>query len=68
MSGELTKEGANERAEHPEGEAFKDWFRAMLNATASCFERDVLRDNVEHLWQAWKNRANEFDEANQWPR
>ena len=41
---------------------FHTHFKRWLRSTESCFERDVLRDCKEQLWEAWKKRANEFDE------
>jgi hypothetical protein len=52
--------GAEERATHPEGEAFNAWFtNLMFRGTESCWERDVLRGNKEALWQTWKAKAAE---------
>jgi hypothetical protein len=53
---------AEDRANHPDGEAFGDWFMDMLlENTHSCFERDVLRDNMNNLWESWKKRGKEYD-------
>lgn len=50
--------GAEERAIHPEGKAFRRFFdRLLLVHTGSCWERDILRDNKEVLWEAWKRKA-----------
>lgn len=50
--------GAEERANHPEGKAFRRFFeRLLLVHTGSCWERDILRDNKEILWLAWKIKA-----------
>ena len=55
---------AKERAEHPEGEAFGNWLvDILLENTNSCFERDVLRDNTDNLWNSWKKRAKEYDKT-----
>lgn len=51
---------AEERATHPQGDDFMDFFHGlMLYQTKSCWERDVLRATKDHLWEAWKARAAE---------
>jgi len=55
--------GADERARHPEGRAFTQFFNTLLTgATSCCFERKILVDCKEQLWSAWKFRAREDDE------
>jgi len=49
--------GAEERATHPEGDEFNAWFNLLMIATPRCFDRDVLRDCKEYLWEAWKRNA-----------
>lgn len=53
---------AEERASHPEGAAFQTIFaRLLIEGTKSCFERTVLCDCKDQLWEAWKIRAIEDD-------
>lgn len=52
---------AYERSWHPEGKYFEEFFTNSLVHTRSCFERDILRDNKNHLWESWKKRAIEYD-------
>lgn len=40
---------------------FYKWFKHTKHQTGSCFERDVLRDCKDALWDAWQKRAQEFD-------
>lgn len=57
------KSPAEDRMSHPEGERFDDfWCRLLIPpSTASCFERDVLREVKNELWEVWKRRADECD-------
>jgi len=55
---------SNEKKNHPEGARFKLFLNNILNKTNSCFERDVIRDNIDNLWDSWKKRAGEFDKNN----
>ena len=32
---------------------FYKYFKKMLHKTDSCFERDVLRESKEDLWESW---------------
>jgi hypothetical protein len=51
--------GATERATHPEGKEFANFFDRLLfpPATKSCWERDLVRAAKETLWDLWKKRA-----------
>lgn len=35
---------------------FYKWFKHLLNKCNSCFERDILRDNKNVLWDTWCDR------------
>lgn len=59
----MTSSGAEDRSTHAEGDRFWKYFRSLLKRTGSCFERDVLRDSIETLWDNWKIRAEEFDKG-----
>ncbi len=49
---------AEERAVHPEGLAFVDFFNRLLtDGTKTCWERSILRSCKELLWVEWKNAA-----------
>lgn len=38
-------------------EDFYKYFKYLLKkCTVSCFERDILRDNRENMWQSWCKR------------
>lgn len=46
---------ADERATHPQGAGFTDWFDTLLLMRgSSCLKRDVLRNCKEVLWDEWK--------------
>jgi len=47
--------GAEERSEHPEGEAFQSFFHDLMwKRTEAAIERQVLRNQKENLWNEWK--------------
>jgi hypothetical protein len=51
-----------EKYSHPEWKGFTDFFnRLLLKATNSCWERDILRDNKDTLWEWWKDYAERCD-------
>lgn len=56
---------AKERANHPEGKDFRRWFKDLLyKGTKSCFERDILRNSQDVLWEEWKKQAESYDRRN----
>lgn len=55
--------GAAERASHPLGKEFHTFYqRLLIDGTKCCWDRDVLRASIEHLWRAYKARAAEDEE------
>jgi len=29
------------------------WYKFLIRKCGNCFERDIVRDNKENLWQSW---------------
>ena len=44
-------------------EEFNRWFTELLYSVATGFDRDILRDSKEVLWEHWRRRALEYDKV-----
>ena len=59
----------NERDLKRERDKFCVYFsRLLLLGARTCFERDILRDSKERLWEAWLSRLEKEPELAPWAR
>lgn len=47
------------KKEYCDYDGFYKWFKSLLYKTESCFERDVLRDSKDDLWESWCYREEQ---------